>query len=81
MNLTNVQKKALTLFNCVPNVVYSPGDAIYIKNQNVRWDVIIRLKNMGLISGYDLYPYGNFPVYALEITEKGKEEIKCLIIG
>jgi len=74
--LTKSQYKALTLISENDGVSYSPGDSIYVGKQLIRWDVIRRLKEKKLLIGFDLHPWGPYPVYGMEISDFGKKVLK-----
>lgn len=73
IKLTKAQKRALILISSVSGVYYSPGDSIYVKNKNIRWDVIKNLKTKKIIEGYGLHEFGVNPVYGLMITDLGRQ--------
>jgi len=76
--LTIPQQKALFLLGKTSYIGYSPGESLYVGKENIRWDVARKLIKMELAEGYNVHPWGPFPIYGIQLTEKGKKLLENL---
>ncbi len=79
MYLTNTQKAAFFLIK-EGSVTYTTDGLVPRSNggKMVQRRIIRQLKALGLIEGYGLHPWGEWPVYSFMLTDKGKELYKEL---